>query len=444
MHGSPAKKLLHRPVTGKTVGGHGEDYRPDVRREVEMLKQRESKVMTIAWIVCGVLLVAAGGVALAATMKHNREVQAEHDHRAALDAFQKKCETFDLKTEEGCKGLLAYAEEQKGNGWEDDPQAGSVVSTLINKAKSSIESIQEKQQEFTRLATVEATLKDPSSKPMDEILKSRRILDSLGGKVEAYGDEFKARVMAQMKIVDRVVLSRLREEAKTLAGGGPDKARSALTAYSKAEDEATRLLDKAMSLKEEETKTYFTTQFKEIQDESNQFVSGIFTPDYVEKTPWTDLLSAEQKENWQNYGMAGFRLEGGKLEAIGPTAGGSTNGLIDVPKAGGYRDFDLEMEFTLKGQVDLLFRLGKRVDNTVEFYNVNTAGQEPLKAGQTYTLHVTFIGNKLTGTLNPADATLANIESKWTMNRKGAFGVQMHEGSELRMSRLRIRELRTF
>src|SRR5262249_45945282 len=154
-------------------------------------------------------------------------------------------------------------------------QVGSVVSSLISKAKGSIESIQEKQAEFTRLAGVEATLKDPSSKPMDEILKSRRILESLGGKTDAYGDEFKTRVQAQMKNVDRVVLSRLREEAKTLAGGGTDKVRAALTAYSKAEDEATKLLDKASSTqKDEEAKTYFAGQFRELQEETNKFVEG--------------------------------------------------------------------------------------------------------------------------------------------------------------------------
>jgi hypothetical protein len=429
-------------VTGKTAEGHGADFHPDVRREVEMLKQRESKVMTIAWIICGVLLLAAGAVALTAKNKHDSEVAAAAKHRSDLDAFAKTVGEFDLKTEEGCKKLLQVTEDKKDLGWEDDAVVGGTVTTLISKAKSSLDSIQEKKMEFERLANVEATLSNAASKGPDELLKARRTLESLALKVDAYGDDFKTRVIGQMKIVDRAVLSRLRDEAKTLATGGPDKQRAALTAYTKLEDEVTKLLDKATQAKDEETKTYFTTQYKEILDESNQFVSGVFTQDVIDKTPWTDLLSEEQKKHWQQYGVQGFRIEKGTLEAVGPAAGASANGLIDVPDAGGYRDFDLEMEFTLKGTVDLLFRLYKRVDNTVEYYTVSTTGQEPLKAGQTYTFHATYVGNKLIGTLNPSDATLATVESKWTMQRKGAFGAQMHEGSELKISKLRIRELR--
>jgi hypothetical protein len=430
-------------VTGKTAEGHGADFHPDVRREVEMLKQRESKVMTIAWIICGVLLLAAGAVALTAKNKHDSEVAAAAKHRSDLDAFAKTVGEFDLKTEEGCKKLLQVTEDKKDLGWEDDAVVGGTVTTLISKAKSSLDSIQEKKLEFERLANVEATLSNAASKGPDELLKARRTLDSLVGKIDAYGDDFKTRVMGQVKIVDRAVLSRLRDEAKTLANGGSDKQRAALTAYSKAEDEVTRLLDKAMQLKDEETKTFFATQFKEIIEESNAFVTAVFTPDVVEKTPWTDLLSEDQKKHWQNYGLQGFRLEKGTLEVVGPAAGASAFGLIDIPDQGGYRDFDLEMEFTIKGTVDVLFRLGRRVDNTVESYTLSTTGQEPLKAGQVYTLHVSYIGSKLSGTLNPSDATLAEIPSNWTKSRKGAFGAQMRESSELKITKLRIRELRS-
>lgn len=444
MHGSPAKKLLHKPVTGKGAEGHRENFHPDVRRELEMLKQRESKVMTIVWIVCGALVVVAGGVALMAVNKHNNEIAAEQKHRSDLDAFLEQCKKFDLATEDGCKQLIDITDAKKDLGWEDDAKVGGEIANLVSKAKANQDSIAEKKQELERLVTVENVLRDAASKSPDELLKARRTLDSLVLKDTAYGEDFKARVQAQVKIVDRAVLSRLRQEAKTLAGGGPDKVRAALTAYSKAEDEATKLLDKASSQKDEEAKTFFTKEFREVMDESNQFVTGVFTQDYIDKTPWTDLLVEDTKKHWQNSGLQGFRLEGGKLEAIGAAAGAGTNGLIDYPDAGGYRDFDLEMEFTLKGTIDVLFRLGRRVDNTVEAYTLSTTGQDPLKAGQNYTLHATYVGNKLTGTLTPGDSTLATIESSWTKSRKGAIGAQVREGGELRISRLRIRELRNY
>src|SRR4029079_9159037 len=92
---------------------------------------------------------------------------------------------------------------------------------------------------------------DASNKDMNTILGARRSLNALVLKDTAYGDEFKARVQAQVAEVDKIVLQRFRQEAKTLAGGGPDKVRAALTAYSKAEDESTNLLDRSMKMNDE-------------------------------------------------------------------------------------------------------------------------------------------------------------------------------------------------
>ena len=445
LHGKVSKKLLHRPVQGKTEANHaGEGFHPDVSREISLLKERESKVMRIAWIVCGVLILAAAGFGMAAKMKHDREVAAAKKHRDDLDTFLVEAKKFDIKSEESALKFLAFLEDGKKYGWETDDGAGGVgaeVGSLLSLAKANIEHEREKKEQMDRLANIEATLSDASGRALDDLLKARRTLDTLVLKDTAYGEEFKARVQAQVKTVDKIVLARYRQEAKTLAGGGPDKMRSALLAYSKAEDEATKLLDGAMRQKDEETKKFYTEQFKELMDESNAYVGGVFDEGMINSTAWTDLLTEDRKKDWQNYGMKGFRVEGGKLEAIGPT-GGATNGLIAIPAAGGYRDFVVDMEFTIKGTVDMLFRLGKRVDNTVEYWGLSTTGTEPLKEGQTYTLQTAYIGSKLTGSLTPSDVSLPQTESSWTKSRKGALGFQMHDGSELRITRLRIRQLR--
>ena len=444
LHGTAAKKLIHKPVRGKTNPAHDENFHPDVSREIAMLRQRDSKVMMIAWIVCGVLVVTAAGFGIAAKMKHDGEVAAAQKKRDDLKAFLEKAKSMDIKTEQGALAFLQFLEESKPLGWEDDTGAGGVggeTSSLLSLAKANVESEHDKAEQMSRLANIEATLRDASSKNMNDILSARRSLNALVLKDTAYGDEFKARVQAQVAEVDKIVLQRLRQEAKTLAGGGPDKVRPALTAYSKAEDESTNLLDRAMKMKDEAVKKYYTEQYKELMDESNAYVASVFDEGTISATPWTDLLSDENKQHWQNYGLQGFRLEGGKLEAIAPK-GGSTLGLIDIPNQGAYRDFTLEMDFTLTGQVDALFRLGKRVDNTVENWNLSTTSQEPLKAGQSYTLQASYIGSKLIGSLTPADVSLPATESNWTKSRKGAIGFQMHDGAELRISRMKIRLLR--
>jgi hypothetical protein len=432
-------------VRGKTNPTHDEHFHPDVSREIAMLRQRDSKVMMIAWIVCGVLVAVAAGFGIAAKMRHDNDIAQAKQHRDALDGVLADAKKMDIKTEQGARNFLEFVEEKKALGWEADTDKGGVageLSSMLSLAKATIESEQEKAEQMSRLSNIEATLRDASNKTMNDILAARRSLNGLVLKDTAYGDEFKARVQAQVAEVDKIVLQRLRQEAKTLAGGGPDKVRAALTAYSKAEDESTNLLDRAMKMKDEAVKKYYTEQYKELMEESNAYVASVFDEGYINSTPWTDLLSDENKQHWQNYGLQGFRLEGGKLEAIAPK-GGSTLGLIDIPNQGAYRDFTLEMDFTLTGQVDALFRLGKRVDNTVENWNLSTTSAEPLKPGQTYTLQASYIGSKLIGTLNPADVSLAATESNWTKSRKGAIGFQMHDGAELRISRMKIRQLRS-
>jgi len=102
----------------------------------------------------------------------------------------------------------------------------------------------------------------------------------------------------------------------------------------------------------------------------------------------------------------------------------------------------MEMEFTLDGAVDLLFRLGRRVDNTVESCGLSASGEESLNPLQTYTIHVSFIGDKLRGTLTPDAFSFPNVDSPWTKSRKGSIAAQIREGAKFTITRLRIRVLR--
>jgi len=448
LHGEPSKKLYHKPVKGMDEEHGGENFHPDVQRELRFLQAREGRVMKIAWIVCAVLVLAAGGFALAAKAKRDATAAAALEKRQRLDAFGAKMQEFDTKTEAGANEALRYAEESKAIGWEDDPKVGPPVSNVLTKARVALQKLADEKEQKDRLATVESALRDAASKPVDELFKARRTIGSLEELGEAYGTDFQTRVKAARATIDQTVLKRLFEEAAALAktsGESPEKMRAALTAYTKAEDEATAILDKVMRQKDEDMKQFYTKEYRAIVDEANAFVTRVFTPEVIERTPWTDLLARDQKDNWQNYGNEGFRgLEnGGPLEIAGPPAGSTANGLVAVPSTGGYRDFVIDMEFTLnKGIVDWLFRLGRRVDNTVEYYPVSTDGENALKAGASYRMEASYIGGKLTVSLSPEDAPSLEVESGWTKSRKGAFGAQIHEGVELKITRLKIKILR--
>ncbi|MFN0006903.1 MAG: hypothetical protein ACKVXR_03270 [Planctomycetota bacterium] len=449
LHGEPSKKLYHKPVKATDEEHAGENFHPDVQREIRFLQQREGKVMKIAWIVCAVLVLAAGGFALAAKAKRDATAAAALEKRQKLDAFATKMQEYDVKTEAGANEAIRYAEDSKPIGWEDDPKAGQVAGNVLTKARVALQKLADEKEQKERLATVETALRDAASQPVDGLFQARRTIGSLEELGDAYGTDFAARVKAARATIDQTILKRLFEEAAALAkasGESPEKMRAALAAYTKAEDEATAVLDKVMRQKDEDAKQFYQKEYRRIVDESNAFVTSVFTPEVIERTPWTDLLSRDQKDNWQNYGNEGFRgiAEGsGFLEIAGPAPGTTANGLVAVPSTGGYRDFVIDMEFTLnKGIVDWLFRLGRRVDNTVEYYPVSTDGENALKAGTSYRMEASYIGGKLTVSLSPEDAPSLEVESGWTKSRKGAFGAQIHEGVELKITRLKIKILR--
>jgi hypothetical protein len=446
LHGAPAKKLYHKPLKSSDSEHGAENFHPDVQRELRYLQQREGRVMKIAWIVCGVLVLAAGAFALVAKTKRDNDARAIQEAQARIDGFRDEVLKFDVSTEKGANEAIAFVGGHTDIPWQEDSKAGGAVGGVLTKAKLTLEKIGDQKEQTERLAGVEAALQNPGSKSADDLFKARRTIESLESRGESLGKDFDTRVKAARGKIDQTILTRLSEEASAAAkasGESPEKLRAALNAYTRAENEATTILDRVMRMKDEDTKQYYTKEFRRIVDESNAFVTSVFTPEVVERTPWTDLLAADQEKNWQNYGLAGFRLSGGTLEVAGPAPGSTANGLIAVPAAGGYRDFVIDMDFTLgKGTVDWLFRLGRRVDNTVEYYPVSTAGENPLKPGVSYHMAASYIGSKLNVVITPADSPDMAIDSNWTKMRKGAFGGQIHEGVELKITRLKIRELR--
>ena len=187
---------------------------------------------------------------------------------------------------------------------------------------------------------------------------------------------------------------------------------------------------------------FYMEEYKAILSESNRFVASVFTPQYVEQQPWTDLLSEEHRERWQHYDLQSYGMASGVLQFLGPPGKSETNGLVAFPDVGGFRDFDLEMEFSLRGTVDVLFRLGRRVDDSVEYQYLSTSGMEPLLRDRTYTLRALFVADTLSCQLTPEDSFLPVRVSDWSKSPKGAIGFQVHEEAEVRVTRLRVRLLR--
>lgn len=287
---------------------------------------------------------------------------------------------------------------------------------------------------------IDAT-QDYSSSTIADLLRLQQSLRQQMGS-HSQGTASFARDRKQLEDVDQAVVRRLREEATSLAHAGPERCDEAQKAFSRVEDIVCGILDMRMRSRDERWSDYYTTQYREIIDESDRFVERVFTPAYVEQVPWIDLLASEHHDEWQNYGLQQFRIDPSRLELLGPEAGAASNGLIAFPTVGGYRDFEVDMEFSVEGLVDMLFRLGRRVDNTVEYCTLGSEGDSALSPWRTYNLRARFVGSTLTGTVSPGSFEFPKVECGWTKSRKGALGFQVREGAKLKITKLRVCVLR--
>ena len=84
---------------------------PDVKREVQLLKERESKTMTYVWIICGVLFLAAGGVLGNTLMKRAKDAAATAAVEKSLDDLKDKVTRLDPLKETEAHQILGIANE---------------------------------------------------------------------------------------------------------------------------------------------------------------------------------------------------------------------------------------------------------------------------------------------------------------------------------------------
>jgi hypothetical protein len=127
---------------------------------------------------------------------------------------------------------------------------------------------------------------------------------------------------------------------------------------------------------------------------------------------------------------------------IGPDADAKGEGLISIGDREQWRDFVVDLEFTLEsGSFDLYLRIGTKADGTVPQVNF-TAGQDGLVAGKSYEITGKMIGSSLEVSTYPEDMETAVANLQWAMSRLGGLGFSLKETTRLKITRLRVRELR--
>lgn len=439
----PAKPAPVAPAKSRRAAAEDDDEDDDGSSRASS-RDRDSKTMKFAWVAAGVFLIACAAVVM--VIYQNKTKENQRYAEVALhqqQVFEKVQALSGLATEAASTELIAYAEANQ-KAWQTSENGGEITS-LIAKAKNLIDREHQRKETQATMLSVESGMEQLESKAPGDIAELRRILGDIEPRADALGAEFVARVGAARTKLDRGYAVALHEDAKSYSAGNPDKCRLALQRFTAAEDEVVKLFEDAIKGKNKDAETFLKPHFMDLISESDKLVIDCFPVDSLDKLPWKDLLSGDQVAKWNPAQAKGFshRIEDGVMTINGPDPDAKQNGLISIGDREQWRDFVVDMDFTLEsGSVDMLFRLGKKYPDTMVPIVPITVGAEGIVAGKSYKLTVRMIGSTMTITYYPADLEYDPEQLGWIKSRKGALGFAVHEGTRFKITRLQVQELR--
>jgi hypothetical protein len=412
---------------------------PDVKREVQLLKQRESKTMMYVWIVCGVLFLAAAGFLGNTLMKRHAADVKEQEYQNALDNLLKSVKAKDPLKEADAKQILETCNEPENKALWRQSRIEGEIARAMSLSQRTIDSAADRRDMDERLAALEATAQSADSQAMDTIKSARRTAQDLTDKGSGREDEYKKRVAAAREKVDRAYLQKVLADAKAKG-----QTREALSAFTLAEIETRNALDNKLSgTKDAEVKKWYQDLYKTLLNDSDAVAVAVFNPAVVDGEPWKDALLAES--DWlHSPELTGFQLKDGQLHVVGPKAGGGRLGSMSVADRAQLKDFVMTIEFTpIKGNFDIYFRVYNRMDSS-DYTSVNTVGKDPqFKTGQSYTMEVRMIGSTMSIKVPNTDIEPFETQVGPTKQRFGSIGFKIYEETEFKITAFKYKELRS-
>jgi hypothetical protein len=398
------------------------------------------KTMMFGWIAAIGITVIAGAVFFNVQMTKSKEKAAEDAHLAEVKDAVTQIKAFDISVPEQATKMLALA-DQKAELWKGSAEEMDVVG-LIAQARRVLDTEKDRAEIRDQYANVQKQLENIGKLSSEEIGALRRHLQELSIKSELMGPDFSKQLDAASNTAKHAYADMLLTEAKTAAAGGPEAERASLPKYAKAEDELLAMLEDAHNKKDAEEKWY-EERYKRCIAESDAISKELFTPEAIKKAPVRDLLTPDSKWNpSKDLPSFSFALDRG-VAHMANAADAKNDGIVSIGDLDNWRDFALDMDFTLvKGKAEVYLRLGRRADSRVYSIVLDTEGPHALVAGQQYHCELTFIGSTAWVNIKAEGISPATDEVFWGKSRKGAIGFVIPSGTELNVSSMRIRVLR--
>ncbi len=305
------------------------------------------------------------------------------------------------------------------------------------------------------LAAVKNAIESAESLSTSELSAARRSAESVELQAEKYGPEWPAKIRDLKVRIDHLCVTKTREEATAFAALPTTTPQQGLAKYAAAEDYVRNAVLAAMKARNKADADEFTATYKALVAESDAYAAKVVTPDFIRAVPWKDLLAPDMAARWSKSSrVPGFAMtiDDGVLTASPPDPGSKQLAMIGIfdQKTDDLRNFVLEMEFAVEGTVTMFFHLspapGFPDGRQSHSYDL-VAGDNALKPGRKYAMQAVYVGSSLVvefPTDTHADDDIAKWEAdkSWAKLRKGGIAFLIPEGARLKITRMRIKELR--
>ena len=425
--------------------------RSPVRREVEPQEALDPTTKK-GLIAAGVLVVI--GAAVWIVIGNQKRAQKEADDAIVnmVQSFKRDMETVvknDSATEAEIQAAIDRIdhEPEKYMTYSTEQEIKTLKSRLIGK----LEDLKRRKEFMEQFAKVEDIVKNIATKSSEDIRGARQILTDLEATDTArYGPQYPEQIKTMKSTIDNSLVGKMCVEAKAIADASGTSPRQGLAKYADAEDYVRKAMLDAKQAKSPNYDPYMEL-YKKLLADSDEYSKRVINKEFMESIPWKDLLAGEMASKWsKTTTIAGFacRIENGILTISPPDPGTKQQGVAGIldQKNDNLRHFMLDMEFAVDGVATMFVHVSPPPQNPdnrqSETYDLSSK-EGGLKANEKYELVATSIGSDL-AIWFPKNDELARYENSptWTKLRRGGLAFLIPEGTRLRVTRMRIRELR--
>lgn len=314
----------------------------------------------------------------------------------------------------------------------------------IEREQAEKELLKQLEQISAELAALKQVALDARNNTTAELFEAKDKVDEIAGRDVQFDANVTRELAGTRCAIVLACAHRLHDEAKASASSGFHEPRQSLFDYARCEDLLVRLLDECSkgSRKDAELQKVLTDVYKSMIEEADALALLAYTPGEIERTPWTELMSGDQLDRWQHPGFTSWQITAGEL-TCNTDASSRNTAIMSIGDRELWRDYVFECEITLvKGEATFHHRLGNVVNNRVYNTKFVSEGAQGFGLGTPIAVRFSVIGSR--AELSFSNTTRPSVieDMSWNINRKGAIGISVPAGSEIKVSKMRVQVLR--